>query len=162
MLKRLLLFALLIVLVVTFLFSKAVYQVKQARFNVDALDRFLRSYEQMSGKKIKSIADLPDFHLISESAGLQLKDDDLKKGIYEGYVYDLRGVGTKDYVLSASPVGFMAPDMEFAVLSDGSLYFNKKNSDETADSVEEVRGWDEIMRAMRIRTKETPDYLSWQ
>ena len=162
MIKRLFIFCLLIATVITFTFFKTVYQVKQARFNVDALDRFLRSYEQVTGKIIESISELPDFHLVSKSEGLELKSDDLKKGIYEGYVYDLHHAGTVDYVLSASPVGFMAPRMEFAVLRDGNLYANKKNIDETADSRDEVKGWEVLRRAMRVRTMKSPDYMVWE
>ena len=160
MFKRMLVISLLIFTVVFFFFFKAVYQVRQARFNVDALDRFLRSYEQVAGERIENIADLPDFHLISKSEGLQLKDDDLKKGIYEGYVYDLSGVGTEDYVLSASPVRSRAPNMEFAALGDGNLYFNKKNPDVTAETAQEVRAW-KVIRRVRVRTKESPEYMSW-
>ncbi len=159
MIKRLFVFVLLIAGVVAFFFFRTVYQARQARFNVDALDRYIHAYEQLSGKTIKSFADLPEFHLVSQSEGLQLSDQDIKKGIYEGYVYDLRGGGTEDYVLSASPVGFMAPHMEFAALRDGSFYMNRENPDVDADTAEEVKGWSQIMRAVSVKTRDVPDYM---
>jgi len=160
MFRRIFIFSFLAAVVVFFSFFKTIYQAKQARFNVDALDRYVRSYERMTGEKIVSIADLPDFHLISKFEGFQLKDEDLKKGIHEGYVYDLREMGTEDYVVSASPVGFMSPNLEFAALSDGNIYLNKKNLDVTADTAQEVRKWQVLMRAMVVRSQEAPDYLS--
>jgi hypothetical protein len=134
----------------------AVTQVIQARFTVDALERYLKAYQRIENRTIRSLAELPDFTLISAGESLSLNSADLRKGgIYRGYVYDMQYLKGGKFVISASPVGKFPSRPEFAITEDGDLRTNMKDTDVIADAHDEVQTWTAIQRGQGIRTKDS-------
>ncbi len=146
-------------LLFTLFYLRAVHESRQARFNTDVLERFLRSFRMVEGKQVRFLAELPDFHIISSYDSLSVKGKDLRKQILAGYVYDLTTFPDGRYVISASPVSWVSSGVEFGITDQGELKFNNKTIDPEADSYEEVSGWTKIPRIERPRTAELPEYL---
>ena len=134
-------------------------QMRQAQFNVDVLQRYIQAYKIVEGKQIESLQDLPDFHLISPPESLSLKAADVRQGVFCGYIYDMQYLGQERYVISASPIGLLAPGIEFASTDQSVLRVNNKNADVDADSYDEVAKWQALPHEQGVRTKELPDYL---
>ena len=133
-------------------------QIRQARFTVDVLEQYLQASRLVGNKPIEGLSELPEFHLISPSDSLSLKSRDLKQGIKNGYVYDLRYSGDGKFVISASPVGLW-PIYEFGITQEGILRMNSKGVDADADSYEEVEKWAIITRQEQVRSRDLPAYL---
>ncbi|MCK5581468.1 MAG: hypothetical protein KAJ18_09380 [Candidatus Omnitrophica bacterium] len=149
---------------VGFLFSVGIYirgvnQLRQARFNVNVLQRYIQAYLVVENKQVESLQDLPDFHLVSPPESLSLKAEDVRDGFSGGYIYDFQYLGEGRYVLSASPVGVLTPQVEFGSTNHGVLRVNKDNVDVDPDSYEEVEGWVALVPEKGVRTKEFPEYL---
>ena len=158
-LKKLIGFAAILIIAFFLVGVFAGWQATQARFNVDALGRMIQAYQVSEGKTIESLADLPDFEVISSSDGLAAKSADLKKMICFGYSYDLQYLGKGQYVVSASPVGWFNSGYEFGITQKQEMKANRKNPDAQADSYDEVTRWRSIPRYEHVRTKILSEYL---
>lgn len=134
-------------------------QADQARFNVDILDQFIQSYRVIEGRQIESLSDVPDFHIISPYKSLSVRGSDIRGKMFGGYIYDMAYSGNGQYVISASPIGFLAPQVEFGVTEKGLLAVNTRNVDVQPDSREEVEHWKWLNREVGVRTKDLPAYL---
>jgi len=133
--------------------------VKQAKFNVDVLQRFIIAYKTLENIQIQSLNELPDFHIISPEHSLSVKDDDFKQGVKGGYIYDYEYFTGGHFVISASPIGLLNASIEIGITDRGKLKFNKNNVDVEADSYSEVESWTPVDRFNRYRTKDLPDYM---
>jgi hypothetical protein len=138
---------------------KAANEARQARFNVNVLQRYIEAYKTVEGKQIKSLAELPDFHIISTYDSLSVKAQDLRRGMVSGYIYDMDYLGGGKYVISASPTNLINSRYEFGINERGVLKMNNKGADPTADSREEMESWQEIQPIEQVRTAQLPDYL---
>lgn len=159
LLLKVLLILVTAVLIFMFLVLRASNQARKARFNVDVLQRYIRALEIVEKKEIKNLSELPDFHIISTYDSLSITGEDLKKGIVDGYVYDMSPWGSGGYVISASPIGLLRPNLEFGITEDGILRMNDRNVDLMPDDYDEVTKWEKIPRSEQVRTAELPDYL---
>lgn len=131
----------------------------QARFNVDALARYVVAYQAVEGKTIESLGDLPDFEIISSAEGFLLRSREIRKVITGGYAYDLQSSGGGKFLISASPVGWFSSGYEFGIMEDGELRMNNKDADASVDLPDELQGWRKISRADSMRTRQLPAYL---
>lgn len=135
-------------------------QVRQARFTVDVLQRFIQSYRLIEGKTVGSLAEVPDFELVSPADSLRLRGKDLRKSpVRNGYIYDLQDLGEGVYVISASPIGLLTPKLEFGITEDGLLKMNQAGTDALPDKHDEVQRWQAIKSVERVRSAAVPDYL---
>jgi len=135
-------------------------QARQARFNIEVLGRFINAYHRAEGKWVERLKDMPDFHIISTADSLSLRSADLKRGpILDGYVYDMQTIEPGKYVISASPIGFLAPGIEYAITENGQVKYHKADVDSSADSYEEISSWPVDEHMERIRTAQLPPYL---
>lgn len=158
-----------VIVVIVVLLSGAIYggislvglnQARQARFTVEVLSRYIQAYQRVAGKLITTLADLPDFEIISAAESLSLRSVDLKRSpVLSGYVYDMQFFPPDKYVISASPIGLFAPDIEYGVIENGQIKINIRSVDAQGDSYEEVSAWDVDKGEERIRTKGLPAYL---
>ena len=127
-------------------------QMRLAQFRLDVLASLIRSLYLTEERQIESFQDLPDFHIVSYFDGLSFRKSDLKGGIVDGFIYDMQYLGQGKYVISASPVGVFAPKVELGITHQGYLMLNNKNIDSSADSFEEVAGWEPTIRYDRPMT----------
>jgi len=127
-------------------------QMRLAQFRIDVLGALIRSYYLVEERKIESFDDFPDFHVVSHFDSLSLQKRDLAGGIVDGYIYDMQFLGGSKYVISASPVGKFAPQVEIAITNQGFLLMNNKDVDTSADSYDEVNGWEKVLRYDRPMT----------
>lgn len=132
---------------------------EQARFNVDVLEQFIQYDRMIEGRQIENLTDLPDFHLISPTKSLSVRASDIRRKIFGGYVYDMQSSGQGRYVISASPIGFLAPPVEFGVTEKGLLGMNTRDPDVYPDSREEVQHWPWVERETGVRSQALPAYL---
>ena len=128
-------------------------EAQQARFNVDALGRYLLSAQAMGSSQIRSLQALPDFEIISTSKSLSLKSKDIRDGKIGSYQYDLTFPESGGFVLSASPVGVFSSKEEFGMTEEGILKYNNKRVDPEPDSYAEVTGWQNIENERVLTTK---------
>jgi len=150
-------YGLVIVLSLGLLFAASRYdKIKRVRFDVDALHRYVFSYQKISGVDVQSLAQLPEFVLFSQVDGYMLRSQDLKRGIYDGYFYDFQAMTGEGYVISASPVYPLSPKVEFAITEDGIVRANTDQVDAIADSRSEVLQWKPVFDSGPIRTWKTP------
>ncbi|MEW5894958.1 MAG: hypothetical protein AB1650_04270 [Candidatus Omnitrophota bacterium] len=138
--KKLILIMLLIVTIAYF--GPYLYRhhlTTQARFNVEALGRYVRSYHLVTGEPLPRLSGLPNIRLVSPSNSLSFKSEDVKSGISRGYSYDLKPIDEKRFVISASPLsGSFA---EFGMTEDMNLRVNIHQMDPEPDSYDEVKKW---------------------
>ena len=128
---------------------------REARFNIDVLERYMHASQLIKHETIKNLKELPKFHIISPKDSLSLKSEDLRTGQYHGYRYNLQFISEDQFVLSASPIktGLFSPNIEFGIIDDGILRFNDQKVDSEPDTYPEVKGWKGIERVERVRTK---------
>ncbi len=139
--------------ILVLLFAMSRYdKIKRARFGVDALSRYIFSYQKVSGVEVQSLAQLPEFVLFSQTDGYLLRAEDLRKRVYDGYFYDFQPVGEGMYVISASPVYPLSPKVEFGITEDGVLRANTDQVDALGDPHEEVSNWKPVFDSGSIRT----------
>ena len=132
-------------------------QVRQARFTVDVLQRYLIAYERVEDRRITRMEDLPDFHIVSSADSLSLRGADLRASPFRGgYIYDLRDMGDGKYVISASPVGLFTPRVEFGITEQGYLGINQQGTDPDPDGYDEVHSWNFLPSIERVRTASAP------
>jgi hypothetical protein len=127
-------------------------QLRLAQFRLDVLALLIRAHYLVQERQIESFQDLPDFHIVSYFDSLSFRKSDLREGIADGYIYDMNYLGQGKYVISASPVGVLAPKVELGITHQGYLMLNNKNIDSSADSFEEVTGWEPTIRYDRPMT----------
>lgn len=113
----------------------------QIRFNMHALGRYLHAYKLVEKKEVGSFTDLPNFHLVSHSAGLEVDSEDFKSRASHGYFYDFKRLNQKQFVISASPLIPHFYLSEFGMLEDGNLRVNHTQVDPEPDSYDEVKEW---------------------
>lgn len=127
-------------------------KIKRARFGVDALGRYIFSYQKVSGVSVRSLSQLPEFVLFSQTDGYLLRADDIRKRIHDGYFYDFQPAEEGAYVISASPVYPLSPKVEFGITEDGVLRANTDQVDALGDPRAEVSGWKPIFDSGSMRT----------
>jgi len=128
-------------------------QARQARFNIDVLGRYLISSRIMTDRIVKSLAEVPEFEIVSTRESLALKSAAIRDGKEGPYRYHLENLGEFEFVISASPSGLFAPREEFGMTEQGILKYNTVNVDPFPDSREEVNGWESIFGEAGLKTK---------
>ncbi len=144
--------ALLAVAIVLFSSVKQ-YQFRQAAFFVEAAQRYVAAAEAMAGTRVFSLADMPEASLTSGDQGFSLDLARLRARIVNGYFYDLQRYPDGRYVISASPIRWLTPRVEFGITDDGVIRGNTAGVDPAADSYDEVKGWRPVYGADRIVTR---------
>ncbi|MCR4337665.1 MAG: hypothetical protein NUV91_07675 [Candidatus Omnitrophica bacterium] len=140
-----------------FLFIKN--QILFAKFNIDALYRYVEAMYVIENRPIRDLKELPDFELISPSNGFRLKGQNLRDGVENGYIYHMELQEENGLIISASPRFSFFPQVEFGMTPDGTLHLNTKAVDATADSFKEIQSWPITPRIEDIRTEKLPAYL---
>ncbi len=123
------------------MFLKTAYQARQARFNIDMMGRFVEMYYDEHKRYPSSLSQVPRINVVSYGEGLLLDSNSFKDGTWRGYHYDYHPIAFNQFVLSASPVGFSSPKIEFGITEQRILKFNTFEVDKDADSYEEVNRW---------------------
>ncbi len=127
-------------------------KIKQVRFSVDALNRYIFSFQKISGVQVQSLTQLPEFVLCSQLDGYLLRSEDLLRRVHGGYFYDFQAFGDGLYVISASPVYPLSPKVEFGVTEDGIVRANTDQVDSVGDLHSEVSKWNPVFDSGPIRT----------
>ena len=119
---------------------------RQARLNVDVLGSVLEKYHKVYGIYPEALETLPKFYVMSVLDRLYVDSNTFKKKKWRGYSYDYARVGSSGFVLSVSPIGFWPAKLEFGITEKGILKVNGHLTDSSADSHEEVEGWQSMLR----------------
>ncbi len=153
-------FIIFVCLLIAIYYLNVVGQTRQARYNIEVLERYIQAVKILENRFVESLAELPDYEIISPYDSLSLNLSRLRSGILEGYHYDLQYLGNGQFVISASPFGFFSSGMEFGITDEGILKVNNENIDFQVDDYKEVSQWKAITKMERIRSKNTPEYLN--
>jgi len=144
-----------LVLAVILNFVSVQNRILKTRFVLHAFGRYLQAYKLVDGSQhpIRTIADLPDFYLVSYNDSLSLKSRDLRSRVIDGYFYDFQRSGDCGFVISASPLrpGFWGA-VEFGVIEDGNLRVNRRGVDSLPDTCDEVRSWAVVPEWFELQT----------
>ncbi|HSA31771.1 MAG TPA: hypothetical protein P5160_08245 [Candidatus Omnitrophota bacterium] len=131
-------------------------KIKRVRFGVDALNRYIYSYEKISGVRVTTLSQLPEFVLYSQEEGYFFRSENIKRRVFDGYYYDFQVLGDDYRVISASPIHPLSPKVEFGVTEDGILRANIDSVDAAADTHDEVSKWKPVFDSGAIRTWNSP------
>jgi len=138
------------------MYGRTRYSEDQARFNVDVLERFIQIYYEELGRYPNYLWELSPTQVASYKEGLELDLKNVLTGRWRGYRYDYVVIDGKQFVLSASPIGFLSGRQEFAVAEDGILRRNDYDIDAAADTHDEVTQWEAIDRCPSIVSRVSP------
>ena len=125
--------------------------ITQAMFNVEALGRYIRAHQLVTGKKILSLSELPDVRLASSAHGFEFVSSRLRERIWRGYIYDLAHLDEDRFIILASPVSPNIFLKEFAILDDLNLRVDF--NDDASDSYEQIRQWPILPAGYDLVTK---------
>lgn len=142
-------------LIVLWSFLNFQNHILKTRFVLHAAGRYVQAYELLNNdhNQIRSLADLPDFHLVSYDDSLSLESKDLRSRVIDGYFYDFQRHRDGGFVISASPLGpGLWGAVEFAVTDDGNLRVNRQGVDSRPDGYEEVKHWTIVPEWFDLRT----------
>lgn len=121
-------------------------QARQARFTIDVLEDVIFGYQQVTGKRVDSLRSLPDFDVISRMDGLRVAADDLRDGIHGAYVYDWQFLEDGRYLLTALPLGRLAPQVSYVIADDRRLRFGMGFKADDDVGYSEIFRWPFLVR----------------